>query len=216
MFWAEPRDSLTKSFTYLEREGKKARGVIYRLFMAIAMTTGKKMQQFSTIQSEVNVFRVFAFFSLICPRTLHAIFEMSNSFDTLECMEKVAFYSHFETKKRGKINSVDVIYNLLFYSLSQMQRTKQRNSSTMVVSTSFDVMHTWCRIAFGHNNKMMRPNCFFATASRCVRAHVTASLCDNSIVFSKQSKYIDISVALCDRHNVQEWQPESQKEESKS
>lgn len=96
---------------------------------------GKKMQQFSTIQSGVNVFRVFAFFPDL-PRTFHAIFEMSNSFDTVECIENVVFsFSETKKKKREKINSVDVIYNLYFLSVT-MQRTKQRNSSTMLVSTS--------------------------------------------------------------------------------
>lgn len=49
---------------------------------------------------------------------------------------------------------------------------------------------------------------FFCHDVASCASNVTTLLCDNSIVSSKQSKYIDISVALCDRDNVKGWQPE--------
>lgn len=62
MFWAElSLFFFCKSFTYSQKK-KKIVHVIYRLFIAMVQWQQEKMQQFSTIQSEVNIFRVFAFF----------------------------------------------------------------------------------------------------------------------------------------------------------
>lgn len=79
MFWAE-LSFFCKPFTCLPK--KKNVHFIYRLFIAIAMTTGKNTKIFyNSIRSE-HFSACIVFFPT---PMFHVIFKMSNSFDMPEC-----------------------------------------------------------------------------------------------------------------------------------